>query len=266
MAKREPISKKLRFEVFKRDSFTCQYCGRKAPQVVLVADHVTPVKEGGPTTILNLVASCFECNAGKGGVSLSDDSVLQKQHSELARMQERREQIEMMLKWREELKSQSELEVSLAVAEIESLTELLLNDIGKGIVRRWFSRYSLEEILEAITRSVNFYFLQQLNKEGQPTKKCLESFNNMIAMVPRIAKNERVLRKNPELKVAYHARNILRKNLRVYPNQEQQALEIILGAIRGGVPEDQVFRMCATCRNWTDLERQIENYLDSSAE
>ena len=28
---REPISKKLRFEVFKRDSFTCQYCGSKAP-------------------------------------------------------------------------------------------------------------------------------------------------------------------------------------------------------------------------------------------
>lgn len=27
MAERESISKKLRFEVFKRDSFTCQYCG-----------------------------------------------------------------------------------------------------------------------------------------------------------------------------------------------------------------------------------------------
>lgn len=30
MAKRKSLSKKIRFEVFKRDSFTCQYCGRKA--------------------------------------------------------------------------------------------------------------------------------------------------------------------------------------------------------------------------------------------
>jgi len=58
MAEREQISKKLRFEVFKRDSFTCQYCGRKAPEIVLNCDHVTPVAEGGTTDILNLVTSC----------------------------------------------------------------------------------------------------------------------------------------------------------------------------------------------------------------
>jgi 5-methylcytosine-specific restriction endonuclease McrA len=36
------ISKKLRFEVFKRDNFTCQYCGRETPEVILEADHVIP--------------------------------------------------------------------------------------------------------------------------------------------------------------------------------------------------------------------------------
>jgi hypothetical protein len=30
MAERKPVAKKLRFEVFKKDSFTCQYCGGKA--------------------------------------------------------------------------------------------------------------------------------------------------------------------------------------------------------------------------------------------
>jgi len=34
-SKRKPLSKKLRFEVFKRDSFACQYCGAKAPDVLL---------------------------------------------------------------------------------------------------------------------------------------------------------------------------------------------------------------------------------------
>lgn len=41
--KREPVGKKLRFEVFKRDKFTCQYCGAKAPDVVLHVDHIQAV-------------------------------------------------------------------------------------------------------------------------------------------------------------------------------------------------------------------------------
>jgi len=40
---RKAISKKLRFEVYKRDKFTCQYCGRKAPDVILEIDHINPV-------------------------------------------------------------------------------------------------------------------------------------------------------------------------------------------------------------------------------
>lgn len=48
---REAISKKLRFEVFKRDSFTCQYCGGKAPEIILQCDHIKPVVEGGLTDI-----------------------------------------------------------------------------------------------------------------------------------------------------------------------------------------------------------------------
>lgn len=47
MANRIPISKKLRFEVFKRDCFTCQYCGEKAPNVKLEVDHIKPVSNYG---------------------------------------------------------------------------------------------------------------------------------------------------------------------------------------------------------------------------
>lgn len=68
--KRKAISKKVRFEVFKRDGFTCQYCGRTPPQAVLEVDHIVPVCDGGDNDADNLVCSCFECNRGKGGRSL----------------------------------------------------------------------------------------------------------------------------------------------------------------------------------------------------
>lgn len=65
MTKRQPISKALRFEVFKRDKFTCQYCGRSAPDVNLQIDHIHPVAKGGDNDILNLITSCADCNSGK---------------------------------------------------------------------------------------------------------------------------------------------------------------------------------------------------------
>ena len=44
---RKSISKKIRFEVYKRDKFTCQYCGRKATDVILNVDHIEPISKGG---------------------------------------------------------------------------------------------------------------------------------------------------------------------------------------------------------------------------
>ena len=66
------ISKKLRFEVFKRDNFTCQYCGKKSPEVVLETDHIIPLNKGGGDNIENLITSCFDCNRGKGKILLED--------------------------------------------------------------------------------------------------------------------------------------------------------------------------------------------------
>ena len=47
------IGKKTRFEVFKRDKFTCQYCGQSAPDVLLEVDHIKPRSKGGPDDIVN---------------------------------------------------------------------------------------------------------------------------------------------------------------------------------------------------------------------
>jgi hypothetical protein len=65
------LSKKVRFNIFKRDFFTCQYCGATPPGVVLEVDHIHPVSEGGKNTSDNLITACFDCNRGKGAELLS---------------------------------------------------------------------------------------------------------------------------------------------------------------------------------------------------
>lgn len=68
---RKALSKKTRFEVFKRDIFTCQYCGAHPPGVLLHIDHLVAVAYGGTNDIDNLVTACEPCNLGKGARSLS---------------------------------------------------------------------------------------------------------------------------------------------------------------------------------------------------
>lgn len=55
-----------RINIFKRDHFTCQYCGAKPGTQFLNIDHVIPRCKGGQTTWENVVLSCFSCNTLKG--------------------------------------------------------------------------------------------------------------------------------------------------------------------------------------------------------
>lgn len=55
-----------RVNVYTRDKFTCQYCGKKFPWRELSYDHVRPRSAGGRTEWLNIVTACKPCNCSKG--------------------------------------------------------------------------------------------------------------------------------------------------------------------------------------------------------
>lgn len=59
------LSKRLRYEVLRRDNHACRYCGAAAPDAKLVVDHVVPVALGGSDEPSNLVTACEPCNSGK---------------------------------------------------------------------------------------------------------------------------------------------------------------------------------------------------------
>lgn len=71
------MRKALRFEVLRRDNFTCVYCGAKAPDTTLHVDHVVPESLGGLDEATNLVTACEDCNQGKAGRTLTEDRVEQ---------------------------------------------------------------------------------------------------------------------------------------------------------------------------------------------
>lgn len=91
--RRAALSPRTRFEVFKRDSFTCRYCARTTPHVVLQVDHVVPVADGGTDDPMNLVTSCWECNSGKRDVPLEEVITGEDPHDRAIILMERERQL-----------------------------------------------------------------------------------------------------------------------------------------------------------------------------
>jgi 5-methylcytosine-specific restriction endonuclease McrA len=60
-----PVLRLTRREVFRRDNYTCQYCGKHTTDLTI--DHVIPRHMGGRHIWTNVVAACSGCNHRKGG-------------------------------------------------------------------------------------------------------------------------------------------------------------------------------------------------------
>jgi len=68
-----PRVKLNRREIFRRDHYTCQYCGRRGDHLTI--DHVVPRHLGGTHSWNNLVTACAECNHRKGGRTLNQSNM-----------------------------------------------------------------------------------------------------------------------------------------------------------------------------------------------
>lgn len=53
----------IRNRIFKRDDYTCGYCGARGGK--LECDHKHPISKGGSNHESNLITACFRCNRAK---------------------------------------------------------------------------------------------------------------------------------------------------------------------------------------------------------
>lgn len=61
-----------RRNLYRRDGYSCQYCGRRRPLEELSIDHVLPRSRGGKTTWENCVLACVRCNTKKANKTLRE--------------------------------------------------------------------------------------------------------------------------------------------------------------------------------------------------
>lgn len=62
---RDRMTKRLWWKILDKYDYTCQACGRRAPEVKLHVDHIRPLALSGTTEESNLTVLCQDCNLSK---------------------------------------------------------------------------------------------------------------------------------------------------------------------------------------------------------
>lgn len=259
MAIRKHISKSTRFEVFKRDSFTCQYCGRKAPDVLLVIDHIEPVAKGGTNDLLNLITACKDCNAGKSDRQLSDSTILDKQRQQLEDLHERKQQIEMMFNWQKGL---LELDDHIIQQLMDFWSEQVpgysLNDNGIKGLKRLVRKFELSEIMAAIKIAAEQY-LEYI--DNIPTKESVEITWKKVSGICVVREKER---QQPYITKLYYIRGILRNRLN-YVN-ETLVMGLLEDALGANASIESLENHAKSVRSWTKWREDIEAFINKHQE
>ena len=245
---RKSISKKLRFEVFKRDKFCCGFCGKSAPDVILEIDHLKPVIKGGTNDILNLITACFDCNRGKGKRELSDDSTIKKQHKQLEKLQEKRSQIEMMIKWKNDLTKidKSYIKYIRICLKDASGLNYELTKYGENIFLKLKKEFTDDQIHEAIKISFNQYYKFPENKIEQENQ-----WNKAFNYIAKILKVQKSQENQPYLKDLFYCRVILRN--KSTSMNDWVALDHLKSLIACGWDIEEIKRLCKIAYNWNDF-------------
>jgi hypothetical protein len=179
-----PISKRIRFEIFARDAFTCQYCGRKPPEIILEIDHIEPRCHGGTNETINLVSACFDCNRGKAGKPLGHFPARPDADIEFLRVQQEIGEVQRFLETRQMIDS-------VRAQMVQYIQDYWFETIQTGdsvphqrVITQWLGRYEPPEIISAIDA-----FLVAVNRE--PHIFCQNNFSRCVRYVSAVLRNRR---------------------------------------------------------------------------
>ena len=263
MTKRKTISKKNRFEIFKRDKFICQFCGNTPPGVVLEIDHIKPVCEGGTNELINLVTSCFDCNRGKGPRELDDKSALVAQKNQLDILQEKREQMDLMLQWSDGLRElDNDLNDNVIKRINEKMAPFSINESYKKNIANITKKHTLVDILKAIDISAEKYL--RFDYDGSTTEESAKDYVNKISGILFNLNRSELERKISYIKGICRNRFsywndvtgaiILNKYVGALKDAEWSDEEIVKDLINEIIPRS------TNAKHWTDWKELLERW------
>ena len=232
--------------------------------MLLHVDHIHPKSQGGVDDITNLVTSCESCNLGKSDIALSDDSAIAKRKAQLDKLQERREQLDLMFQWHQEL-----LEIQHEAVDRVSgyflkacggRRDLAIQPGGRAALQKAIKKFGVSEVLVAIDEAVKVY-CKASPKTGEMELGSIQSAFDKIGPICAVRRQSTT---EPYLKALYYIRGILRNRLGGTAGySEWKCLDVLRNAAKR-IGAEYIQDLATRSNSWrqfvSDLELLVQDH------
>lgn len=217
---------------------------------MLHVDHIHPVAKGGDNDMLNLTTACYDCNGGKSDRLLSDDSAVAKQRTQLDELHERREQMEMMLRWRDAMTDMTGDQIK-ALQDHFSKTFpgwSIKSDEAVKQLKGFLRKHGLMAVMDAIDIAAERY--AKSDADGKPIAETVHDAWSKVGGILHVQS------KSPEQQRLHYVKGILNKRLSYLPYTVMRELE---SALEAGVDVESMVEEAKVARSWSAFSRWLES-------
>lgn len=154
----------------------------------------------------------------------------------------RREQLEMMLEWRNRLKGLTSDEIDIAMDAFDAIQPgWIINETGRKTIAKHVKKFGLKVVLDAVDVAAEQYI--ELNKDGKATADSADLAFHKLGGICRLSSQ-------PDWKrELYYIRGIMRNRFSYMDHYD--AIRFMEYAYADGVPLDELREIACTSRNWT---------------
>jgi hypothetical protein len=242
-----PVALAVRFEILQRDSYSCQFCGRRPPDVTLEVERLRPLLEGGSLSQANLITVCGECSVGRrAAMAKGFRSPEPAQDLPPVYRATRSTSMDPPTWWRDEMIRHVEGVIARLAAMLGELMGEPMSDFVVRDIRNLIRRYGCDTVDACFQDEI-------VNHAGQRDTLPADAdhFREfMVGLTRQLAHQTRGTDKAPDPRL-YRIRGVLRSRLKYV--REDEVLKAMQDASFAGVPLDMLEQAAQTTRSWPEF-------------
>ena len=251
----DPEYKRIKFEVFEKDSFKCQFCGTGAPIVTLQLSRINDTQQSDnwlDTAFLS--TSCKVCENKK---TASDQNTQRNGFISIDELEERLQQLKMLINWRKGMLNIRKQQLANLVRYWENkVPGYSVDNDQKKYILTYITKYSCDEIRSAMDMAADKFFVQ--HPDGTIVNS---SVLNAFGKVPEICSTKSELINAHESDGLLSILEQIKNNITGFfdPRRASQWLNY---ARSWEVQIEHLFQMASSIQSWTEFSVNIDKMVE----
>jgi TolA-binding protein len=251
----DPEYKRIKYEVFEKDAFKCQFCGTGAPNVTLQLVRIQdaqPDEEWLDTAFLS--TSCKVCEKKKSG---TDEKSLNNPYMSIDELEERLQQLKMLINWRKGMLNIRKQQLNNLIIYWENkISGFETNNDQKKYLAAHISKYSGDEIRSAMDMAVDKFI-----KYDEDGKLDQSSILTAFSKIPEICQTKTEIVTAHESDGLQRIHDQLSSNIAGFfdTRRTQQWLNY---ARSWEVQIDDLYKMASSVKSWTEFSVNIDKMVE----